>query len=366
MSFTVVSSGFTNPTYQVVDSFGGGANNSNINGYGDFNWTPNNSDIGSHTITVTVSDSLGDSATASQTITVTAPVISVSSVSPSATVMYGNGISFTISSTGFLSPQYSVADSFGYSSVTSSDTTALGAFYWTPVFQDIGVHTLVATARDYLGHLASTSVVVTVTGPVGVTIGAISPPGNVYPGQSISFNATTTGMTSPTLSIKDAFSSTLGTSSLAIDSTGRVTWTPVYNDIGAHVITVTATDASGHSASASVPIQVLYGTAPVSSAPVVPNTVVTTASTAASTSPATNISNAKAYVFTKYLQTGSSGADVTALQQLLLTLGFFATTPSGYFGTITMHAVQAYQTAHGISPLGVVGPLTRTSLNTGR
>ncbi|MCX6752837.1 MAG: peptidoglycan-binding domain-containing protein [Candidatus Nomurabacteria bacterium] len=52
-----------------------------------------------------------------------------------------------------------------------------------------------------------------------------------------------------------------------------------------------------------------------------------------------------------------SGADVTCLQTKL------AVTPAtGYFGNITLAAVKAYQTAHGIPSTGFVGPLTRASL----
>ena len=67
---------------------------------------------------------------------------------------------------------------------------------------------------------------------------------------------------------------------------------------------------------------------------------------------------ASATTFSKDLTVGSSGADVTALQNAL------AVSPAtGYFGSITKAAVVAYQKAHGISATGYVGPLTRASLN---
>ncbi|MEK7607813.1 MAG: peptidoglycan-binding domain-containing protein, partial [Patescibacteria group bacterium] len=62
--------------------------------------------------------------------------------------------------------------------------------------------------------------------------------------------------------------------------------------------------------------------------------------------------------FTRDLTVGSTGADVTALQ------GRVGVSPAtGYFGSITKAAVQAYQTSKGISATGYVGPLTRASLN---
>ncbi len=54
----------------------------------------------------------------------------------------------------------------------------------------------------------------------------------------------------------------------------------------------------------------------------------------------------------------ASGANVTCLQTKL-----GVTPATGYFGSITKAAVIAYQTAHGISTTGTVGPLTRASLN---
>jgi hypothetical protein len=366
VTFSVITSGFIDPTYWVVDSFGGGVNNQNIDASGNLSWTPNNSAIGAHTITVTVSDAQGDTASASQTITVTAPSITIGQVSPSASIPYGTPITFALSSVGFLSPQYSVADSFDYSSIAFGNTSAAGVFQWTPVFQDIGAHTLVATARDYVGHLATSSIQIIVTGPMSVRIMSIMPGTTAHVGDSVSLTATTTGFTQPSFAISDAFTSTLGTSSLAIDQTGTVTWTPAPNDIGTHRITISASDASGNNGSALATIQIVPGrSAPSSAAPAV------TASTSISTSTGAAVAaqtpaTPTAHVFTKYLSVGSTGADVLALQQLLAQLGFFTATPTGYFGSVTTRAVKAYQSAHSISTLGVVGPMTRASLDTGR
>jgi peptidoglycan hydrolase-like protein with peptidoglycan-binding domain len=68
-------------------------------------------------------------------------------------------------------------------------------------------------------------------------------------------------------------------------------------------------------------------------------------------------------VLTKYLELGSRGDEVRVLQNLLKQAGFFTEEVTGYFGQITRTAVIAFQTAHAIEPLGVVGPRTRTALN---
>lgn len=69
------------------------------------------------------------------------------------------------------------------------------------------------------------------------------------------------------------------------------------------------------------------------------------------------------YVFTLNLSLGSTGPEVTALQTKLASLGFLTVTPTGYFGTLTQTAVMAYQRSKNIPPLGIVGPMTRASLN---
>ena len=69
---------------------------------------------------------------------------------------------------------------------------------------------------------------------------------------------------------------------------------------------------------------------------------------------------ASSHAYNTNLTVGSTGADVMALQ------GALGVSPAtGYFGSITKAAVVNYQTAHGISGTGFVGPLTRASLNSG-
>jgi hypothetical protein len=62
--------------------------------------------------------------------------------------------------------------------------------------------------------------------------------------------------------------------------------------------------------------------------------------------------------FNRNLTVGSTGSDVSCLQQIL------SVTPmSGYFGPKTLAAVRSYQTAHGWTPANQVGPMTRQALN---
>lgn len=69
--------------------------------------------------------------------------------------------------------------------------------------------------------------------------------------------------------------------------------------------------------------------------------------------------------FTRDLTIGSSGADVTALQQWLIARGYsIPAGATGYFGAQTQSAVAAYQRANGITPAaGYFGPVTRAKVN---
>lgn len=69
------------------------------------------------------------------------------------------------------------------------------------------------------------------------------------------------------------------------------------------------------------------------------------------------------FLFMSDLALGMTSQDVLELQTRLQAEGYFTATPTGYFGPITMAAVQSYQTAHGISATGYVGPITRAALN---
>jgi len=62
------------------------------------------------------------------------------------------------------------------------------------------------------------------------------------------------------------------------------------------------------------------------------------------------------------LQKGSTGPDVTSLQQKLQGLGFDPNGIDGRFGPGTMAAVIAFQRSKGLQPDGIVGPLTLAAL----
>ncbi len=70
--------------------------------------------------------------------------------------------------------------------------------------------------------------------------------------------------------------------------------------------------------------------------------------------------------FSHDLTVGSKGADVSALQQLLISKGFLTvvSAPTGFFGPATRAALAKMQAANGISPAtGFFGPKTRAFVN---
>ncbi|MEK7115028.1 MAG: peptidoglycan-binding protein [Patescibacteria group bacterium] len=75
--------------------------------------------------------------------------------------------------------------------------------------------------------------------------------------------------------------------------------------------------------------------------------------------------SAPAASFNRNLTVGSRGADVTALQDILISKGHLAAgLNTGYFGNLTKAAVAKWQASMGISPaVGFVGPISRASLN---
>lgn len=57
-----------------------------------------------------------------------------------------------------------------------------------------------------------------------------------------------------------------------------------------------------------------------------------------------------------------SGGEVSALQNFLIARGAMQASATGFFGPITLNAVEQFQTSQGISAIGIVGPLTRAAI----
>jgi hypothetical protein len=62
------------------------------------------------------------------------------------------------------------------------------------------------------------------------------------------------------------------------------------------------------------------------------------------------------------LRLGASGPEVVALQERLLSLGYWLPAADGDFGQGTHHAVVAFQKVHGFARDGIVGPVTSAAI----
>ncbi|MGC9611056.1 MAG: peptidoglycan-binding domain-containing protein, partial [Minisyncoccia bacterium] len=77
----------------------------------------------------------------------------------------------------------------------------------------------------------------------------------------------------------------------------------------------------------------------------------------------TSGASTSSYSFTRDLTVGSKGADVTALQQILINGGYLKiSAPTAYFGAMTKTAVAAWQKAAGVSATGYFGPKSRAAI----
>lgn len=59
---------------------------------------------------------------------------------------------------------------------------------------------------------------------------------------------------------------------------------------------------------------------------------------------------------------GSSGSEVSSIQQALKDRGYFKTNVTGYYGTITANAVKSFQRDNGLTVDGIAGPQTLRAL----
>jgi peptidoglycan hydrolase-like protein with peptidoglycan-binding domain len=373
IDFDVATTGFTNPTFTVTDSFSGSSIvSSDINEHsGYFYWVPITSDAGSHVLTVTVLDTLGDSAIVTEPITVhsaNSPSLSIEFLTPGSTIPAGQTVSFFPLPINFsLPPTYTLTDSFSGSSITSSDISAAGKFSWTPTSNDVGTHVITITAQNSEGNTATAQETLTVTSSGTTTVSTPVPTITTTPivteptgssasmvlgtdvvvGNPVSLTVSAPNLAGPTYTLNDSFpGSTI--SNADILSTGQFTWIPNASDVGTHSITVNGSDSSGHTASLN--FQVLVMTSATAAATPAVSTTDTTALPSS-------------FTFSGSLALGDQSSEVTDLQNYLTQQGLYSGPVTGYYGALTQTAVESFQKAHGISAIGTVGPLTIAALN---
>lgn len=141
--------------------------------------------------------------------------------------------------------------------------------------------------------------------------------------------------------------------SLTVSSSGDVD----VNTAGSYTRTYTAIDVSGNQATTTRTVELL---APISSTG--------GGGGGGSSNPQSakrkgEVLGASTFLFTRELQRGDVGTDVTELQNVLIAGGYLVSSPTGTFGPLTEAGVKLYQSANGLPAVGRVGPMTLALLN---
>lgn len=242
---------------------------------------------GTKTVTLTVTDAGGLTNTTSSTVGVLAPankapVVAITSPTSGTSVVQGTSVSFTGTGTdaedGTLNGKSLVW--------TSNIAGQLGTGVKGSISNlAVGTHTITLTGTDSQGATSTTSVTLTITAPNQAPSAAISAPTNgvsVVQGAAVTFTGTGTDPEDGALS----GTALMWTSSIGGAIGNGATFSTSTLAVGAHVITLTAKDAQGLSATATVSLTVTAApvvnqkaivtiTAPVSGATVVAGTAVT-------------------------------------------------------------------------------------------
>jgi len=216
-----------------------------------FVWTPTAAQAGTHTVTFTVSDGRGG--TASQTITITVIVDNLPPdlVNPGdRTVTPGTTIAFTLEATDPNPGDVLTYDVEGATGGMGLGVST-GAFAWTPTPEQRGSYLLTFRATDRAGLSDAET----------ITINVINrPPTLASPG-----DRTTVVGTALTFALggADADGDTLTYSAVGLPAnatldpqTGVVSWTPLTGQQGAYPVTFTVDDGEGGTASQTITLSV--------------------------------------------------------------------------------------------------------------
>jgi formylglycine-generating enzyme required for sulfatase activity len=246
-SFSVVATGSAPLSYQWhLDNVNDGSNSASYQ-------SPSTTAIGSHTMTVTVSNAAGSVLSNPALLTVTAmPVAPSITTQPSAQVVtVGNPVTFTVAAGGTAPLSYQWYSGTSSTTVTTPISGANSDFYAPSTALAGTIYFAVAVSNGIGTPATSNSVALTVNAaPVAPTIainGSSTP--NVTEGQSITFTATATGSTPYTYLWQQngtSVGSNASTFTLAL---------PRLADSGSS-ITVTVTNAAGSVTSSAVTLTV--------------------------------------------------------------------------------------------------------------
>ncbi len=269
-------------------------------------------------------------------------------------------------------------------------------FTGTPTNADVGIHAVTVTATDTTNASTTDSFTVTVANSNGaptIATAAFSIPENSVTGTVVGTTTANDSDTGDTLTYEIVSGNTSGAFSLDA-TTGTITVAQSsaldFETSPAFTLVIKVTDSSSLSAQATTTItltDVAENTPNPDPTPTpqpssgggngggggggvvlgLIGQVVTNLNNTVPTITTNGVvlgTSTQNFLFTKPLYWGMYGEDVVELHKILISQGYLKiSAPTGYFGPLTFAAVKLYQQAHGIDMVGVVGPITRASLN---
>jgi len=232
---------------------------------GTFSWNTTTASNGGHTLTATVTDSAGQSGSATRTLTVsnttTTPPpggtlqVSITQPTRGATVSGTNWAVIWVSGTTGTSNAYTL--SVGTQTVGTTTTSSTGpvSIPWNTASVPNGTQTLTASVRDAGGNTGTTGISVNVSNagttstppPAPLTIAISSPTATTVSG-TVSFSATASG--------GSGYSYKLAIDGTQVATTSSYSWNTTTATNATHTLTATVTDAAGRTASASKTVTV--------------------------------------------------------------------------------------------------------------
>jgi PKD repeat protein len=197
-------------------------------------------DVGNYQVSLTVTDSAGHAATATNPLVVADVPPTVTLTDPPAQA--GQPAAFAASATD-PSPSATAAG-FGYSWNFGDGTTAAGAGV-SHTFAAAGTYNVTVTATDIYGGVGFASTSVTVFAPLQASISGLPSSGQMNVGTALTLGAQASGGVGA-----DSYqwAVTANGQTLASGSTASLNFTP---DVGTYQVSLTATDSAGHTATSA-------------------------------------------------------------------------------------------------------------------
>lgn len=209
-------------------------------------WTPDQSNVGSHAISIRIDDGKNGINLHNYTLVVS-NVNDVPIISSTPDTTASEDALFTYS---VVASDPDPADTLSYALTTAptgASIDSLGVLRWTPTQTQVGSQQIAVKISDRNGGTVTQSFAVQVVAVNDAPIIAATPDTAAVEDSIYTLNLQASDEEGGILS----YAVSQGPSGMAIDSTGVLKWTPANTDVGAHPIVITVTDPGGKTASLS-------------------------------------------------------------------------------------------------------------------